>query len=105
MSYRADKFRVDAESMKIICNSKHGSDYIIWFDEDGIRCDCKGFEIRGTCRHLKEARDEGYVHSLLVLIQEAEAKVEKGVDNFCRNCGKIFGDDDNFCGYCGTKRK
>lgn len=96
-----DTFRVDEENEKIVCHSKSGNNYHIYFKNGGLVCTCKGFEVRKDCRHVKEANELGFVEDLTNCFHNVN---EDEKDNFCRQCGKAFDADDNYCGHCGKKR-
>ena len=104
-AYSNDEFTIDEEHEAIVCHSKSGNTYRLTFDDEDLVCTCKGFCVRGNCRHVKEADKEGYADTLLEITRKNDIeKREKGKDTFCRKCGKEFDFGDNYCARCGNKR-
>jgi hypothetical protein len=115
--YKGDEFLLQDEdtgkSFILVFSGKSGNDYQI--DDEG--CSCKGYSIRGTCRHIKGAEETGLLQKMNAqhyqkALKESRKSLEKSLsefhkvaDKFCRGCGTEFDEDDNYCGCCGKKRK
>jgi hypothetical protein len=97
MSYYVDRFEL--KDHKIVCYSKSGNTYSLFFRNENFVCTCKGFCVRGSCRHVDEATENGLRFRLATT--PVNDKVQ---DNYCRHCGKKFETEDNYCGGCGKKR-